>query len=249
MDTTIIIAVAAFLAGILNAIAGGGTFLTFPALVFAGVPPIVANATSAIAVFPGYLSSALGFKQDIASIDRAQLIRQSVLSLVGGLIGALLLLISSNDFFTVIVPFLLLASTAIFAFQDRILDWGRNGGIQLTPFGAIGTLVVSIYGGYFNGGLGIVLLALYALWGLTSLNLMNGLKNGISFVISVISVLTFALAGLIVWPSAIIMMVANILGGYIGAKIAKRLSKSVVRTIIITVGLVMSGVFFYRLIG
>ena len=249
MDTTILITIAAFLAGILNAIAGGGTFLTFPALVFAGVPPIIANATSAIAVFPGYLSSALGFRQDIASVDRAQLIRQSALSLVGGLIGALLLLVSSNDFFTVIVPFLLLASTAIFAFQDRILDWGRNGGIQLTPFGAVGTVLVSTYGGYFNGGLGIVLLALYALWGLTSLNLMNGLKNGISFVISAISVLTFALAGLIVWPSAIIMMAANILGGYVGAKIAKRLSKPVVRTIIIIVGLVMSCVFFYRLIG
>ena len=249
METTILIAIAAFFAGILNAIAGGGTFLTFPALVFAGVPPIVANATSAIAVFPGYLSSAAGFREDIATINRKRLIHQCALSLAGGLIGALLLLISSNDFFTLIVPFLLLTSTAIFAFQDRILAWGRNGGIQLTPYGALGTLAVSIYGGYFNGGLGIVLLALYALWGLTSINLMNGLKNGISFVISAISVLTFALAGLIVWPSAIIMMMANILGGYIGAKIAKRLSKSVVRSIIIVVGLVMSSVFFYRLIG
>lgn len=249
METTLLIATAAFLAGILNAIAGGGTFLTFPALVFAGVPPIIANATSAIAVFPGYLSSAAGFRTDIATINRRQLIRQCTLSLAGGLVGALLLLISSNDFFTIIVPFLLLASTAIFAFQDRILAWGKGGGIALTPYGAFGTLAVSIYGGYFNGGLGIVLLALYALWGLTSINLMNGLKNGISFVISAISVLTFALAGLIVWPSAIIMMVANILGGYIGAKIAKRLSKPIVRMIIIVVGLVMSCVFFYRLIS
>lgn len=247
MDSTLLIATAAFFAGILNAIAGGGTFLTFPALVFAGIPPIVANATSAIAVFPGYLSSAAGFRSDIAMINRRKLFRQCALSLIGGLIGALLLLVSSNDFFTMIVPFLLLASTAIFAFQDRILQWGRSGGLQLTPYGAAGTLAVSIYGGYFNGGLGIVLLALYALWGLTNINLMNGLKNGISFVISAISVLTFALAGLIVWPSAIIMMVANIIGGYIGAKIAKRLSKAVVRSIIITVGLVMSCVFFYRL--
>lgn len=247
MDTTILIAIAAFLAGVLNAIAGGGTFLTFPALVFAGVPPVIANATSAIAVFPGYLAAAVGFREDIAAINRSKLIRQCGLSLIGGLIGALLLLISSNDFFTLIVPFLLLASTAIFAFQDRILAWGRGGGLQLTPYGAIGTLGVSIYGGYFNGGLGIVLLALYALWGLTNLNLMNGLKNGISFVISAISVLTFAVAGLIVWPSAIIMMAANILGGYLGAKLAKRLSKTVVRAIVIVVGLVMSAVFFYRL--
>lgn len=250
MDATLLITIAAFLAGILNAIAGGGTFLTFPALIFAGVPPIIANATSAVAVFPGYLAAAAGFRSDIAAINRRRLIQQCAVSLIGGLIGALLLLISSNEFFTVIVPFLLLASTAIFAFQDRILAWGRGGGgVELTPYGAMGTLAVSIYGGYFNGGLGIVLLALYALWGLTQINLMNGLKNGISFVISAISVLTFAVAGLIVWPSAIIMMAANILGGYIGAKIAKRLSKSVVRTIIIIVGLGMSCVFFYRLIG
>ena len=106
---------------------------------------------------------------------------------------------------------------------------------------------MAIYGCYFNGGLGIVLLALYAMWGLTNLNLMNGLKNGVSFVISAISVITFALAGLIVWPSAIIMMAANILGGYFGAKLAKRLSKTMVRNIVIIVGLAMSAVFFYRL--
>ena len=119
--------------------------------------------------------------------------------------------------------------------------------MELTPYGAIGTLIVAVYGGYFNGGLGIVLLALYAMWGLTNLNLMNGLKNGSSFVISAISIITFALAGLIVWPSAIIMMIANIIGGYFGAKLAKRLSKTMVSNIVITVGLIMSAVFFYRL--
>ena len=135
METTILIAVAAFLAGVLNAIAGGGSFLTFPALVFAGVPPVIANATSAIAAVPGYLAAAIGFKDDIASVERKNLIQQTCITLIGGLIGALLLLVSSNDFFTTIVPFLLLASTAIFAFQDRILGWGRNGGMKLTPYG------------------------------------------------------------------------------------------------------------------
>jgi uncharacterized membrane protein YfcA len=121
METTILITIAAFLAGILNAIAGGGTFCTFSALVFAGVPPIIANATSALAVFPGYLSSAAVFRDDITTIDRRQLARQSALSLVGGLISALMLLISSNEAFNLIVPFLLLASTAIFTYQDYIL--------------------------------------------------------------------------------------------------------------------------------
>lgn len=247
METTILLIIAAFFAGILNAIAGGGTFLTLPALMFAGIPPIAANATSAIAVFPGYLSAALGFSKDIQSIDKKQLIRQSIITIIGGLIGAALLLVSSNDFFTKIVPFLLLISTIIFAFQDQILAWGNKGGMRLAPFGIVGTLLVSIYGGYFNGGLGIVLLSLYALWGLSNLNLMNGLKNAMSFVISAISVLTFALAGLIAWHLALPMVIANILGGYVGAKIAKRLSKTVMRIIIIAIGLIMSGIFFYRL--
>ena len=247
MDGYILITVAAFGAGILNAIAGGGTFLTFPALIFAGVPPIIANATSALAVFPGYLSAALGYKVELSTIERPVLIRQAVISLIGGLIGALLLLISSNSFFTTLVPFLLLASTLIFAFQDRILAWGRSGGVQLSPFGAAGTLIVGIYGGYFNGGLGIVLLALYALWGLQDMHQMNGLKNGISFVISAISVATFAIAGLIFWPFVAVMMLANIVGGLIGARLAKRLSKPVVRSIIIVTGMIMSTVFLYRL--
>ena len=247
MDGYILITVAAFGAGILNAIAGGGTFLTFPALIFAGVPPIIANATSALAVFPGYLSAALGYKVELSTIERPVLIRQAVISLIGGLIGALLLLISSNSFFTTLVPFLLLASTLIFAFQDRILAWGRSGGMQLSPFGAAGTLIVGIYGGYFNGGLGIVLLALYALWGLQDMHQMNGLKNGISFVISAISVATFAIAGLIFWPFVAVMMLANIAGGLIGARLAKRLSKPVVRSIIIVTGMIMSTVFLYRL--
>lgn len=247
MDGYILITIAAFGAGVLNAIAGGGTFLTFPALVFAGVPPIIANATSALAVFPGYLSAALGYKTELRTIERPVLIRQAVISLIGGLIGALLLLISSNSFFTTLVPFLLLASTLIFAFQDRILAWGRSGGMQLSPFGAAGSLIVGIYGGYFNGGLGIVLLALYALWGLQDIHQMNGLKNGISFVISAISVATFAIAGLIFWPFVAAMMLANITGGLIGVRLAKRLSKPVVRGIIIITGIVMSAVFLYRL--
>ena len=121
METTILITIAAFLAGILNAIAGGGTFHTFSALGFACVPPIIANATSALAVFPDYLSPAAVFRDDITTIDRRQLARQSALSLVGDLISALMLLISSNEAFNLIVPFLLLASTAIFTFQDYIL--------------------------------------------------------------------------------------------------------------------------------
>lgn len=249
MFELMLILVAGFGAGIVNALAGGGTFLTFPALVFIGLPPVVANATSAVAVFPGYLSAALGFRGEIASIPRRQLIKACGLSLLGGLAGGLLLLVSSDDVFSVLVPFLLLAATLAFAFQARLQAWMATSPIKATPYGAFGLFAVSVYGGYFNGGLGIVLLALFALWSMTDLNLMNGLKNALSFVISAISVATFAVAGIVDWRQALIMGVAAIAGGFAGARLARKLPKSVIRAIIIGIGVSMSVVFFGRLFG
>lgn len=243
----IVLIVSAFLAGILNTIAGGGTFLTFPALVFAGIPPVAANATSAVAVFPGYLGGAAGFRKELAAFKRTELVRIVAFTLIGGLIGSLLLLVSSNEAFSIIVPFLLLVATLAFAFGDRVQQWARQSRFGVRSQGPVGTLLVSIYGGYFNGGLGIVLLALFSLWGMRDINVMNGLKNGLSFVLSGISVATFAAAGIVAWPQALIMMVAAILGGYAGAPIARALPKSVVRGIVIVVGAVMSAVFFARL--
>lgn len=240
---------AAFLAGILNTIAGGGTFLTFPALVFIGVPPVIANATSAVAVFPGYLGGALGFRAELRRFDRRQLVRLVAITLVGGLIGSLLLLVSSNAAFTAIVPFLLLAATLAFLFGDKIRAWAAQSSRAVTPFGTVGLLLVSIYGGYFNGGLGIVLLALFALWGMMNIHEMNGLKTGLSFALSAISVSVFAIGGLIEWQHAIWMMLASTLGGYAGAPISRALPKHVVRAIIALVGFSMSAVFFWRLVS
>ncbi|MGB3388202.1 MAG: sulfite exporter TauE/SafE family protein [Pseudaminobacter sp.] len=246
LDYLVLIA-SAFFAGILNTIAGGGTFLTFPALVFAGIPPVAANATSAVAVFPGYFGGAVGFRSELSAFKRAELARIVAFTLIGGLIGSLLLLVSSNEAFSVIVPFLLLVATLAFAFGDHVQRWARQSRFGIRPQGPVGTVLVSIYGGYFNGGLGIVLLALFSLWGMRDINVMNGLKNGLSFVLSAISVATFAAAGIVAWPQALIMMVAAIVGGYAGAPLARALPKSVVRGIVITVGAVMSVVFFARL--
>ncbi|WP_026479544.1 sulfite exporter TauE/SafE family protein [Ahrensia sp. 13_GOM-1096m] len=246
MEITIIL-IASFLAGILNTIAGGGTFLTFPALVFIGVPPVMANATSAVAVFPGYLGGALGFRDELGKLDRKQIIRLIIITLVGGLIGSLLLLISSNKAFSLIVPFLLFGATLAFLYGEKIRNWAAKKDKAVTPFGAAGLLLASIYGGYFNGGLGIVLLALFALWGMTNIHEMNGLKSGLSFVLSAISVVVFAIGGLIDWHYALAMMLASTLGGYAGAPIARALPKKIVRMIIAIVGFTMSAVFFYRL--
>jgi uncharacterized membrane protein YfcA len=188
----------------LNTIAAGGTYLTFPALVFAGLPPVAANATSAVAVLPGYLSGTIGFARELRTIKRALILRLTFWTLIGGLVGAGLLMVSSNAAFSAIAPFLLLAATLIFVFAAPLRTWASNNARTVTPYGAIGLIIVSVYGGYFNGGLGIVLLALFSMWGMSNIHQMNGLKNWLSFALSAISVLAFALGGFVHWPEAIV---------------------------------------------
>ncbi|MDO6461047.1 sulfite exporter TauE/SafE family protein [Granulosicoccaceae sp. 1_MG-2023] len=242
----LILIVAGFAAGVLNAIAGGGSFLTLPALVFTGVAPVVANATSAMAVFPGYASSALGFRDELQQLPAAQLRQYVVLTLLGGAAGAGLLLITSNAAFMKLIPWLLLLATLLFAFGGRIQSALRERGaahqIPSTPL----LLLVSVYGGYFNGGLGILLLAAFNSLGMRDLHLMNGLKNILSFVLAAISVLIFVLAGLIAWPQAIVMMLAASAGGYAGAVWSKRLPAAGVKAFITFTGLLMTLVFYLR---
>lgn len=236
---------AAFAAGVLNAIAGGGSFLTFPALVFAGIPPLAANATSAMAVSPGYLGSTWGFRAELKALPKSLLRREVIIAAVGGLIGAGLLLVTPAHVFSGLVPWLLLLATALFAAGPRLAK--RNSGQGQPSRRQPGLMLVAIYGGYFNGGLGILLMALYTLTGESRLNTVNALKNLNSFVLSLLSVLAFALAGAIVWPQAIWMMVLATAGGWVGARLAKRLPVQWVRWFVIATGLVMSAVFFSRL--
>ena len=235
---------AAFAAGVLNAIAGGGSFLTFPALVFAGVPPLAANATSAIAVSPGYLGSTWGFRSELQALPRAQVQREVVMAAVGGLLGAGLLLVTPARVFSGLVPWLLLLATALFAAGPMLAK--RHAGQGYPAWRLPGLMGVAIYGGYFNGGLGILLMALYTLTGESRLNTVNALKNLNSFVLSLLSVLAFALAGAIVWPQALWMMVLATAGGWAGARLAKRLPVQWVRWLVIGTGLVMSSIFFLR---
>ena len=244
-DQAALTGMAAFAAGVLNAIAGGGSFLTFPALVFAGVPPVAANATSAMAVSPGYLGSALGFGPELRSLPSPLLRREVTVAALGGLIGAGLLLVTPAKLFAGLVPWLLLLATALFALGPRL---ARLAGGQGQPRWRLpGLLGVSVYGGYFNGGLGILLMALYTLTGESRMNTANALKNLNSFVLSLLSVGAFAAAGAIVWSQALWMMLGATLGGWSGARLARRLPVQWVRTLVIVTGLVMSAVFFNRL--
>lgn len=238
---------AAFVAGALNAVAGGGSFLTLPALVFVGVPPVVANATGTVALLPGYLAGAWGFREDLAPPPSLSLRAVVLLSLVGGSAGAGLLLLTSDSVFQRIVPWLLLAATALFALAPQLRAWsGHQGTAPAAWKAALGMLAVAAYGGYFNGGLGILLLALLGLLGQTQLNAMNGMKNLVSALLTAIAVGIYAAGGIVQWRLALLMMVAATLGGYGGARVARRLPATVLRWGIVATGLVMAGLFFAR---
>lgn len=241
-----LLAAAAVAAGALNAVAGGGSFLTFPALVFVGVPPIAANATSAVAVSPGYLGSALGYRAELAALPRARLWREGALAAAGGVLGALLLLVTPAATFRAIVPWLLLAATLVFAFGPWLVRRLGRGRPAPPAARALGLLLVAVYGGYFNGGLGIVLMALYAATGETDIQRANALKNINSLLLSLLSVATFVLAGVVAWAPALLMMVAATAGGWLGARAARRLPATAVRAVVVGTGVVMSVLFFVR---
>ena len=245
MYDTALLLIAAFLAGALNAVAGGGSFLTLPALVFTGVPPVVANATGTVALLPGYMAGAWGFREDTQPPPGLSMARLVVLSLLGGAAGAGLLLVTSNDMFSLIVPWLLLAATVLFALGPKLREW-TAGGKPSTAKATAGVLAVAAYGGYFNGGLGILLLALFGLLGQTNLNAMNGLKNWVSALLTAIAVAIYAAGGVVLWTQALLMMVAATAGGYGGARVARRIPATWLRWGIVATGLVMAGLFFWK---
>lgn len=248
MLTIIVLILAGLGAGALNAIAGGGTFLSFPALVWAGVPPIMANATATFAALPGYIGSAWAFRHNIAGQGRPGLKGLILVVVIGGLLGALLLLVTPSDVFSGVVPWLLLVATIAFAIGPmlvrRMIGSGRAMGV-----GAALALIlaVAIYGGYFNGGLGIMLLAAFGIMGMADLNRMNGLKNLLSAVLSLVSVATYTTAGLIDWSNLAVVGLSCLIGGYMGAWAAKRITNvKLLRGFIILVGLVMAAIFYVQ---
>jgi uncharacterized membrane protein YfcA len=204
----------------------------------------MANATSAVAVLPGYLGGTVGFRRELRTLSRRRHLQLSLVGLAGGLGGALLLLLTPAELFAQVVPLLLLLATLMFAFGQTLLRWVRHSEhpLPLLP----GVFLVAIYGGYFNGGLGIMLLALFAAAGMSNILLMNGLKNWLSFVLSFISVAAFAVAGKVLWSEALVMMVAATLGGYQGAALSRRLPVAWVKGVVVAVGLVMTVIFTLR---
>jgi uncharacterized protein len=240
-----VLSLAAFAAGALNAVAGGGSFLTFPALVLTGAPPITANATGTVALLPGYAAGAWGFREDLRPPPGLSLGALLALSVAGGAAGAALLLLTPGAAFRRIVPWLLLLATALFALAPRLVRAARRE--RTGRAGAVaGVLLVSLYGGYFNGGLGVLLLALFALLGQDDLSAMNGLKNLLSAALAAIAVALYASGGVVLWREALVMMAGTSAGGYLGARLARRIPAPALRVGIVGTGLVMSALFFAR---
>ena len=241
---------AAFAAGTLNAVAGGGTLITFPALVAAGLPPIVANATSSVSQWPGYVASSLTFRRELSG--QRQFAGMSGASLAGGLVGGYLVTVVSPRLFDVLIPWLILLATAMFAFSATLTRWmgahAANVG-RSTAALLVGQFVVSIYGGFFGGGMGIMMLALYSLFALDTLTRMNALKTWLSVVISGVAVVTFIVAGIVDWPAALVMLAGTIAGGVAGARLARRLPAIWLKRVVVALGSVLTLAFFWKVYG
>jgi len=254
MDMIIALAglfLAAAVAGALNAVAGGGSLISFPALVAFGQPPILANATNTAALWPGTLSSAVAYSRD-TKIYRDLLMTLLIPSLVGGFLGALALVSTPPELFNVIVPFLVLGATLLFAFRDPFTRWLRLGngeekvGTGGRVWGFLFQLFVATYGGYFGAGIGILMLGSLSVMGLRDIHRMNGLKTILGTLINVIAFTFFAIKGLVVWRLAPVMAAGAIIGGYVGARTAKRVDPQAIRIFVIIVGLFVSAWLFLR---
>ena len=241
---TVIAAVSA-ISGMVNSIAGGGTLLTFPALLGLGVSPIAANATSTVALWPGSLASLMGYRRQLVGAERWA-VKLAVPSLLGGCTGAILLMLTTEEQFRTIVPWLVFGATLLFAFQARMMRWLREHVLNV-PHGerpiepTRGMLLmqffVAIYGGYFGAGAGIVMLAAFGLMGMTNIHQMNGLKNFNGICFNGIAAITFALKGFVNWPIALVMALGSSVGGYAMSGLAQRVPQSWVRGAVSLIGL------------
>jgi hypothetical protein len=243
-----LVGTAAFFAGAMNSVAGGGTFFSFPALLAAGVPPVVANASNSVALWPASLSGAWAYREELARYKR-YLIPLGIVSLLGGAAGGLLLLNIKDATFSRLIPWLLLFATLLFTFSSKISGWlrGAQAGQPRNSAGALaGHAVVSVYGGFFGAGMGILMLASLAIAGHDDVHEINAIKNLLSAVIYSVSVLTFVIAGAVDWPYTLLMAATAILGGYLGARFARRIPAQWLRRFIIVVGFVLTSIYFYK---
>ena len=250
--TELLLLVAGLLGGAVNSLAGGGSFIVFPALLLSGVPPILANASNTYAALPGYASGAVGYWKAMAA-HKDKLIVYGLIAAVFGYVGAELLLVVSEEQFSRVVPWLMTFAVTLFIFGNRL-----NAAVKARSGGAKGMQVVGaalllallaavcIYGGFFNAGLGILLLAFLAMAGMTDIHAMNGLKLYVSSIVALVAVLRFAFNDRIDWYHGSIALVGVTIGGYVAARLAQHIPRNWIRIGVIVYGIGMTGYFFWR---
>jgi len=244
--TNLILLVAALAAGLVNSVAGGGQLLAFPAMVFTGVPSVVANASSTVALFPGMFAASLAYRGHFKHLEGIPLKNALIASIAGGFVGALLLLLTPQTTFDAVIPWLLLFASLVFIFGRSIsLMFKQKIHIGIPSLMAL-QFCLAIYGGYFGGGLGIVLLGVWTLLGHTDIHALNAYKTLLAGALNAAAVVLFILTGTVAWHGTLVMLVGSVLGGYLGAHTARRMNPDHVRKIISVISIAVTIAFFAR---
>jgi uncharacterized membrane protein YfcA len=236
---------AAAVGGALNSVAGGGSFIAFPALLFAGVAPVPANATNTIALWPGAVASAFAYRRELREV-RHEAIPLGIAATVGGVVGSLLLLHTRESTFVLLIPWLLLFATLLFSFGGHVAQRVSQGRKAPLAAAVAVQLLISVYGGYFGGGMGIMMLAVLTLLGMTHIHRMNALKNALGTLINGVAVVAFIVAGAVAWTPGVAMIAGGMLGGYTGAAGARRLDPRHVRALVLVIAWGMTAYFFFE---
>jgi uncharacterized membrane protein YfcA len=247
----VLVGLAAVAAGAINALAGGGTLITFPVLVAVGVPPIAANVTNTVALCPGYVGGTLAQRKDLVGQEKRlwYLIPAAV---VGGLIGGILLLQTGEKLFRGLVPWLILGASLLLAIQEPVRNWltrrraERPGGARHEEWSALPVGLAAIYGGYFGAGLSVIVLAALGLTFDDNLTRLNALKQLIGFCVNVAAAVFFLFSGKVVWIAAGIMAVGALIGGVLGGRLASRVKPQTLRWVVVSIGIVVSIIYFVR---
>jgi len=245
----VLVGVAAVTGGAVNALAGGGTLITFPTLTAIGVPAVAANITNTVALCPGYLGGTFAQLDDLRG--RRRLWPLGVVSVVGGIGGGILLLLTGEHTFRRLVPFLILFASVLLAVQDRVRTWllrspGKPGDTENEAFSVISVGIASVYGGYFGAGLGVITMAVLGLALRDTVTRLNAIKQFIALFANIAAAAFFLFSGKVVWPAAIVMMIGALVGGSLGGRMAGRVPPGVLRRIVVAVGLIIAAIYFAR---
>jgi uncharacterized membrane protein YfcA len=242
--------VAAVVAGAINSVAGGGSFVSFPSLLFIGIPPVNANATNTVALWPGQVASIGAYRAELEKLPWRNVTPLLITGILGGILGAWVLLKTPQKTFMSLVPWLMLTATLIFMFSGKITQWVRRRTAEhhttefATGRGIFIQVFIAFYIGYFGAGAGILILAMLALLGMDQIHTMNALKALLTTVSNGVAMLLFVVSHAVYWPETILMVIGSILGGYFGAHFAQKTKPENVRRIVIGIGFVLSAYFF-----